>query len=190
MTCIAGVVGDDKQVYIGGDSAGAAGWTITTRADAKVFRRGAYVFGFTSSFRMGQLIRYSLELPDPPARGIDRFMATTFVDKLRQALKDGGFAKTENGVETGGTFLVGVLGRLYRVESDFQVGESRDGFDAVGCGQQEALGALYVLQRIGSALTPRKRLLLALQATAHQNGGVAPPFRTAASPAPPTRRAS
>jgi hypothetical protein len=141
LTCIAGLVGKDGCVYIGGDSAGVAGWSITPRSDLKVFRRGEWVFGFTSSFRMGQLIRYALTLPKVPDRDLDRFMCTTFVDALRQTMKNGGLAKIEHGVETGGTFLVGIRGRLFQVGDDFQVGESRLGFEAVGCGQDEARGA-------------------------------------------------
>jgi hypothetical protein len=175
MTCIAGMVGKDGKVYVGGDSAGVAGWSITTRADAKVFKRGPYAFGFTSSFRMGQLIRYALSVPEPPERGLEKFMCTTFVDALRKCLKAGGYAKAENEVETGGTFLVGVHGRLFMVDSDYQVGESVDGYDACGCGQDEARGALYVLQRM--KVSPRAAVRTALEATAYQNGGVAPPFK-------------
>jgi ATP-dependent protease HslVU (ClpYQ) peptidase subunit len=175
MTCIAGVVGGDGRVYVGGDSAGVSGWSIVTRADEKVFRRGEWIFGFTSSFRMGQLIRYALDLPVPPSRGIERFMATTFIDALRKTLKEGGCAQVENGVETGGAFLVGLRGRLFIVDSDFQVGESRDGFAAVGCGQAEACGALRVLGR-HSKLAPRKQVLAGLEAASYLNGAVAPPF--------------
>lgn len=185
MTCIAGVVGDDGRVYIGGDSAGVSGWSIRTRADAKVFKRGEWVFGFTESFRMGQLIRYQLTLPKPPERPreMDRWLATTFIDALRQTFKDGGYAIAKNEQEFGGTFLVGLRGRLYYVGSDYQVGECLHGFDAVGCGQDEARGALYALGQVSGTrglcapIHPRKRVLMALGATAAQNGGVCAPFK-------------
>jgi hypothetical protein len=81
MTAIVGLV-DAGSVYIGGDSAGVAGMSMTVRADAKVFRKKRYLFGFTTSFRMGQLIRYSLKVPKVKGN-LDAFMATTFVDALR-----------------------------------------------------------------------------------------------------------
>lgn len=184
MTCIAGLVGDDGKVYIGGDSAGVSGWSITPRADAKVFKRGEWAFGFTSSFRMGQLIRYSLELPKPPhrARDLDRWLATTFVDALRHTLREGGLAEIKYEVETGGTFLMGLRGRLFVVDGDYQVGESRLGFAAVGCGRDEARGALYALGKVSGTrglcapIHPRKQVRMALEATAAQNGGVCAPF--------------
>ena len=52
MTCIVGLI-DGRRVWMGGDSAGVSGLDITVRADAKVFRNGDFLIGFTSSFRMG-----------------------------------------------------------------------------------------------------------------------------------------
>ena len=88
MTAIVGLV-KSGSVYIGGDSAGVCGTSLTVRADAKVFRKKRYVFGFTTSFRMGQLIRYSLALPKPVGN-LDAFMSTTFIDAVRDCLKAGG----------------------------------------------------------------------------------------------------
>ena len=39
MTCIVGIA-DGAKVWIGGDSAGVAGWSLTVRADEKVFAVG------------------------------------------------------------------------------------------------------------------------------------------------------
>jgi hypothetical protein len=150
------------------------GWSITERADEKVFRRGEWVFGFTSSFRMGQLLRYSLKLPEPPQRGLYGWMVTTFVDAVRATLKEGGFASKTNETESGGTFLVGIQGHLFNVESDFQVGHPARGWHAVGCGQAEARGALFAST---STANPRKRVLTALEASAALNGGVSAPFK-------------
>ncbi len=62
MTCIVGVV-KDGVVYIGGDSAGVSGLRLIKRKDSKVFKRKGFIIGYTSSFRMGQLLRFKL---DPP----------------------------------------------------------------------------------------------------------------------------
>lgn len=172
MTAIVGLV-HRGVVHIGGDSAGVDGMALVVRADAKVFRKKGYVFGFTSSFRMGQLLRYSLKLPEPK-RDLDAFMATTFVDALRDCLKAGGFAGKDNEREEGGTFLVGVRGRLFTVYGDYQVGQSADGFAAVGSGDQVALGALFATA--GTGLGPRRRVIGALKAAERFNSGVRGPF--------------
>jgi ATP-dependent protease HslVU (ClpYQ) peptidase subunit len=172
MTAIVGL-SRGGAVFIGGDSAGVSGLDLTVRADTKVFRRGGYLFGFTTSFRMGQLIRYTLEVP-PPKKNLDRFMSTTFVDALRECLKTGGWARKEEEQEVGGTFLVGVRGRLYEVHGDYQIAKPADGFAAVGCGDQVALGALYATA--GRGMRPRARVKLALRAAERFNAGVRGPF--------------
>lgn len=172
MTAIVGLVHDDT-VYIGGDSAGVSGLQLTVRADTKVFRNGPYLFGFTTSFRMGQLIHHALTPPAPKGR-LERFMSTTFIDAIRDCLKQGGWARKENEREEGGTFLVGVQGRLFVVYDDYQVGQAADGYAAVGCGDQIALGALYATAGLG--MPPRKRVRLALAAAERFSAGVRAPF--------------
>ena len=60
MTCIIGLKHADR-IYIGGDRCGAAGYSVTVRTESKVFMREdsldrPFLFGYTSSFRMGQLL--------------------------------------------------------------------------------------------------------------------------------------
>ena len=183
MTAIVGVV-HDGQVHIGGDSAGVSEWSLTVRADSKVFTNGPYAMGFCGSFRMGQLLRYTLATPEPDS-DLERFMATTFIDAVRECFKTGGWLKKENEREEGGLFLVGVQGRLFRIDDDFQVGESADGFAAVGSGEEFALGALYATAR--SRMAPRKRIKLALEAAERFSTGVRGPFAYITTPVPEER---
>lgn len=171
MTCIVGIQ-HNGRVLIGGDSAGVAGLSIQVRADAKVFRNSGYIMGFTSSFRMGQLLRYAFKPPRPEG-DLDAFMATTFVDGVRAALREGGWLSTSNEQESGGTFLVGIRGVLYAIESDFQIARTVNGYTAVGCGEDIALGALYATRDVSS---PRRRITLALEAAAEHSAGVTAPF--------------
>lgn len=170
MTCIVGLV-DKGVVYIGGDSAGIAGLSISIRADEKVFGNGPFIMGFTSSFRMGQLLRYKLA---PPAQTVHQddmeYMVTSFIDSCRTCFSQNGFGDKEGSV--GGSFLVGYKGKLYTVESDYQVGIPRLEYDAVGSGADLALGAMYATE----GLKPEERITAALSAASAFNAGVAPPF--------------
>lgn len=171
MTCIVGVV-EAGRVTIGGDSAGSNGWTVTGRADSKVFTVGPYLLGFTSSFRMGQLLRYRLDVPAPDTWDVDRWMATTFVDAVRATLKAGGWSTEHSGQEHGGSFLVGIGGRLYRIEGDYQAGVASRGYDAVGSGAEVALGALHATQ----GQPADRRVTTALAAAAELTPFVRAPF--------------
>lgn len=172
MTCIAGVSHDGK-VWIGADSAGVSGWSLRVRADEKVFRNGPFIMGFTTSFRMGQLLRYSLNPPEQTEKDDHAYLCTAFVDAVRECLKSGGVATREKEAEAGGDFLLGYRGSLYHVAEDYQVARAAGGIDAVGCGRDVAIGALAATPKA----TPRKRVLGALRAAEEFNAGVRGPFK-------------
>lgn len=172
MTCIVGFVEGDT-VWMGGDSAGVGGYSLIVRADQKVFRNGPMLFGFTTSFRMGQLLRYQLTVPDhDPRVDVEKYMVSTFITAVRECLKSHGWASKKDEREEGGTFLAGYRGRLFRIDSDYQVGEARDGFDAVGCGDDIARGALFA----SAHLAGQERIELALRAAERHSAGVRGPF--------------
>lgn len=172
MTCIVGLR-TKERVYIGGDSASVSGWTRRKTAQAKVFRKGPFLIGYTTSFRMGQLLEHQLQIPkQEEGQGDMSYMVNVFVEAARKLLKERGFAKVEANAESGGQFLVGYHGHLYSIESDFQVGELSDGFDAVGSGSDFALGALAALDKLSAT----RRIRKALEITAHFNMSVCPPF--------------
>lgn len=150
MTCIVGIR-HEAGVTIGGDSVAADGYDLQLRADDKVFSRVdenglEWVFGFSGSFRMGQLLRYKLELPEVPFREERalEFMATRFADAVRTCFKDGGFLSKDAEREFGGDFLIGVRGLLFYADPDFHFGTPVDRYAAIGAGAQAALGALYI----------------------------------------------
>lgn len=173
MTCIVGMITKDR-IYIAGDSAGSAGYDIAIRKDVKVFIKGEMIFGFTSSFRMGQLLQYSLKIPrHPKGMSTHKYLCTLLVNSLRKCLKSGGFAQKDSEKESAGTFLVGYRGELFSIESDYQVGQRHENFDSVGCGDMLALSSMYSTNKI---MLPVLRLKKALECAAHFNAGVRSPF--------------
>lgn len=179
MTAIAALVHEGK-VWIGADSAGVSGMDLAQRSDSKVFKNRDMVMGFTSSFRMGQLLRWAFDRPDQePDDSDEKYMSTAFVDGVRACLKTGGFAKKENEVESGGTFLVGWRGRIWEVHGDYQVGAPLAGFSAVGCGDALCLGALHATP---ATMDPAERLTVALSAAERFSAGVRSPFRIMREP--------
>ena len=159
MTCIVAVT-DGERVVMGGDSAATAGTELMLRSDPKVFRSGEYVVGFTSSFRMGQILRFGAILPQPPQEAsgeeLERFLVTELVEAVRDAFEARGFGKrvrtpvektgySEEGQAWGGLFLLGVRGRIFQIRQDFQVAVPRTPYSAIGRGATAALGALHAL---------------------------------------------
>jgi hypothetical protein len=172
MTCIAAVV-EDGTVYMGGDSAGVAGLDITLRADEKVFINGPCLFGCTTSFRMLQLLKYQLQIPEHYSSiDVITFVHTVLIEAIRDTLKEYGWATVQNNVEDGGVFLLGYRGHLFRVENDYQVATPLLPFSACGCAEAYAKTALY----LSSGKPPRARIQEALEVAEYFSGGVRNPF--------------
>lgn len=180
MTCIVGTVGPDRTVHMGADSRGVTVSTLDylPRNDTKLFKKGEFLIGFCGSFRMGQLLCHSLPtLEQRPSQDVMSFLVNDFVNAVRDTYKQGGIKENEKGVDSQpGTFLLGYRGRLFQIESDFQVGEGIANYDAAGCGASYAVGSLHTT-RNSKTLTPEKRLLRALQAATAHSAGVGGPFR-------------
>ena len=173
MTCIVGLV-DKDGVYIGGDSAAVSEGDLSynIRTDEKVFLKGEFIFGYSTSFRMGQLLQYKLRLPTHP-KGMEnhQYMVTLFVDAVKKCFEDNDY--TDMMTEEGGCFMVGYKGKLYVILSDYQVAEPKESFAALGCGELIALGAMYA----NSEKDPIKKMETALNASVAFSMGVKPPFK-------------
>lgn len=175
MTVIVGLVAEDGTIYMGGDSAATnnVGDQMLIE-NQKVFypvKCPWYLIGFAGSFRLGQLLRYSLpRIPKPPKNAdVQHFLSTVFVDGMRKCFKAAGFSKfSQHGQERGGFCLVGYKGQIYRIEDDYQVLVLASDYAALGTGQSFALGSLHSTEQVPS-LTPEERILMALKAAVANN---------------------
>jgi len=169
MTCIIGIEADGKA-YIGADSSACSDSDVRATAMPKVFRNNGVVIGYSTSFRMGQLLQYmdipQYDIPD------EKYMITKFIEAVREEFKIKGYSTINNNEETGGSFIVGIGGYVYGIHSDYQVQRYIDGIIAVGCGMDYAYGALRALDN----LPAKDRILKSLEIAAYYSRGVCAPF--------------
>ena len=174
MTAIAAIAQDGK-VWIGADSAGSGGTCLQIRRDEKVFvKDNTFIIGCTDSFRMTQLLRWSLRVPKQDKKVSDEeFMMTTFIEAVRKCFKNNGFANIKENQESGGTFIVGYRGSIYEIEGDFQVAMFHRNYTSVGCGYDICLGSLFTTERL---LLQEDRIIIALSAAEMFSTAVRRPF--------------
>lgn len=181
MTVIVGIVNNDGDIYMGGDSAGtAADGSQSIFTNKKVFTpvNGPwYLIGTCGSFRLAQVLKYSLTPPAPPGPNVDleRFMARDFIDSVRECYKEGGvLTHSDDGADTGhgAIFMVGYQGRLFKIEENFQVLSDRRSYMAVGSAENIALGVLYATD----GQDPITRITTAMKASVAYNAWVREPF--------------
>ncbi len=175
MTCIVAYKGKES-LFIGGDRQGSAGHYISSRKKAKVFlkdfrreiapdqdnsllRTNKMIMGYTSSFRMGDILEHVFESPDLP-QGMDeeKYMVKLFIPALIGCYTDNQWLKIVNEIPEGGKFIVGFNNRLFTVERDFQVSEEESYYIAIGCGADLAKGAFSAMEEIDAVINIEDRI--------------------------------
>ena len=169
MTCIVAMV-EDGVVHMAGDKLGSNGYTKSISERSKVFINGDFLMGYTTSFRMGQLLEFSWNPPEKMgSMSDDKFFYFTVINSIKSLFKEDGFSGKS---EEGGTFLIGYKGKLYKVQSDYAVFEVTN-YTACGCGEDEAETVLFTFEKVQlEDWSIEDKLALAIQASSHRKVGV------------------
>lgn len=186
MTCIAGYLHDDGGVTLMADTVASTDNLLIACEPHKLFRSGPALVGVSGGIRVNQIIRY---LAPPFLLGEDGPVPSLlrWIDDIRPRCV--GAIKSKDGIEdTESRLLVAVSGRLFEIDSEWQVIEPVSRFWATGSGQRYALAALRALEHAGSSHEPADRLRIALRIAAEYDPYVGGPFETlsAGSAAAPT----
>ncbi|UZV41304.1 putative nucleophile aminohydrolase [Vibrio phage vB_VpaM_R16F] len=144
MTCITGMV-RNGHVYMAGDLMGSNGFTGKVYPDSKVFVNGDFIIGYTSSFRMGQILEWNWNQPLRQEGISDReYMQLNVVESLRETFAAFGYGVKDGLEDIGGNFLIGYKDKLYEMQNNFSLLSIED-FAAVGSGSYHAEAILHVL---------------------------------------------
>jgi len=183
MTCIIGLVDKDGKTYLAGDSMGYANVSWGTPvSNPKVFKvkDKPIVLGYTTSFRMGQLLEFHPEIfPDlhrDKTEYTREYIIREVIPRLQGLYRESGWGKKDgDGAADGGTFLIGVPGAVYTVQDNFAVLEHIHGYEACGCGCYAACASVATSCKNGVE-DPKTILKAAMEVTVQYSPGVQPPF--------------
>lgn len=160
MTCCIGYRADNMLYFIS-DTQGSADSIKETRLDPKVFTYNHMLFATSGSFRMRDVLMYELDVPKlKPGEDIDRYIRTTVINAIRDLFIEKGICtKTdESDLNCPGDILIGIKNRIYKIESDFQVGEINKSYIAIGCGSREAMGAIGMYEKFMCLPSSKKQV--------------------------------
>lgn len=150
-----------QQILVGGDAQVLVGitgyWQLRARVEYALRRR--------------------LSRLDPPrfsSGSADEWLNEVFIWNLRDVVREGGKAKTVEGIETikSTEFLVCVNGEVFQISDDYCVMRIPKTGWAIGCGCQYALGCLHGL---GESIGPSDRVTKAVEAACEYSWGCRPP---------------
>ncbi len=173
------VIAETEQgiITMAADSAATNGDEIYTLKTPKVFQRDGYLFGHCGCYRIGQILRHCVELPQLPSGSteVERFLIRELAPALREAVE------AEGAAGGGGAFLgektcilIGLLGQIWCMRPDLSVMQEGP-FAAIGSGRLRAYAVLHALHAIGFGGV-RRRIEIALEATAEYTSSVRPPW--------------
>jgi hypothetical protein len=133
MTCIIGIEAIDKNynnvVVMAGDMLASNGHTKQLLTQSKVFKHSGIIFGYTSSFRFGQLIELCLNnnklIPPTSKNDSYKWLVSAFVPELQHIFQEQKYNES-------GFCLIGLNGKIWKLQSDFSIVQSELGYDSVG----------------------------------------------------------
>lgn len=175
MTCIVGIEVNGK-VLMGSDGCASTSYNKFEYDEPKLFIKNNILFGYTTSFRFADIIKYHVNIPAHESGVSDKeYLIGSLVTEIRNKLKDHGFTSISNNKESGGTALIGYKDKLYVLQDDFSIVRYNGGYNSCGCGIYFALGSLHTTKTMYN-ISPEDRVKLALEASSAHAVGVSTPF--------------
>lgn len=172
MTCVVGIATPGKGSLLAFDSLAGSNGTYSIRRDPKGAKLAPwFAFGYTTSYRFGQILAHHLELGTKPADPYE-WAIKELVPQIRELLGKHGWLKVESGREDAGTAVLAVRDRIFKLHDDLQIAELESGYAACGSGEYHAYGALHALRN----QPPRKAAIGALEAAEAGNVWVRRPW--------------
>lgn len=150
MTCVIGYVDTKGNSHIVADSAGTD-VTYHNRSDlneTKIFQKGDMLIGYTTSFRMGQILEHCVAFPER-SEGLSDFeyLVKELVPTIRKAFVDEKYISDSD--KYGGVFIIVWNGKVYEIQSDFAVLSHSRRFASCGSGYTQAQGYMAACLRHG-----------------------------------------
>lgn len=174
MTCIVAIK-NSKGVVMGADSCAGSGHRAAAVKTVKIAKVGEYLIGYTSSFRMGQILHHALSTTKHNEKNdILWHIVNVLIPELKSSLRSSGWLETNNGRDSGGEFILAHGNRIFVVQTDFSVLEYEEDFISVGCGEEWAVGALNALRK--QKIEEKEKLQIALDTAQKFSSYVRAPF--------------
>ena len=155
MTCIVALT-NKTGIYMGADMGSVQKDQFRVRYDRKLFERifldVPTLFGFSGSYRMGQLLSifnfedFHINRAIQTNDELHLFLIAEFIPKLIKFMEANDCIEKENGTKKlSGDILMGLFNETFSIGRDFQISRYKEPYTAIGSGKKYALGAMHSL---------------------------------------------
>lgn len=170
MTCIAALV-HNGTIHMASDSEASDDSSCVTISTPKIAVNGDYIVGVSQSLRVLNILHNTSLPPVPSLSNLYSFMSVEFIQDIAETLENTPGVATREKMEEGTEILIGTLGRIFLIGSDYSVHEATQPYMAIGSGSLAALGSLFSTED----LSPKNRVIKAVKASAEFSAGVRGP---------------
>jgi hypothetical protein len=149
MTCIIACKHEGK-IHMIGDIMGSDGFVKDKfNLLSKVFKCGDFLIGYTSSFRMGQILQYNWSAPEQGSgTDDDTYIFRDVVRSFKTCFDNNFYGQKDSTEFQAGEFLVGWKGRLFKMQNNLSLLELNE-FGSAGCGEYHAIASMKTQQMFG-----------------------------------------
>lgn len=145
MTCIIGFVDKSKRkMIIAGDRLGSNGYTGEVINKPKIFKKKKVLFGYTTSFRFGQILEHHLKIPKDKRKIPYEYIVKDLLPCIREVLETHKYSSKDDAGKSG-TAIIMYKGFVYTLQDDWSVLEYLNNV-SVGSGSEVASGAMLALR--------------------------------------------
>jgi hypothetical protein len=183
MTCVIGVVTEDKRVFLAGDAYCGDDDLSDVCRSPKVFQMGPLGLGISGAVRSEHVLIKTVHHTvngDPELVIDESWLTYIFPDIIRKEMYEAGAVKDEDGVQKmcDSEYIVAHKGKLYLFDDSFAMCEFRRPYMAIGAGKYLAYGALAYAHKQGhlTSRTAEKTMLSILDCISGWSPAVRPPF--------------
>lgn len=159
MTCIIAHATRTSS-FIAADKLGSNNFTKAIQSEPKIFEKefdsrvleegfiptihkDTMTIGYTTSFRMGQLLKHCLVLPEKqPTQSFKEYLVQSVVPAIRTLFREEWGSRADNQDVGGGQFIILHKHKIYEIHEDFCVLEPKNNISAVGSGAYHAIAAM------------------------------------------------
>ncbi len=122
MTCIIGFC-NGTSVYMVGDKSinDVDEYTMTLSESEKVFKKSNMLIGYTGCFKLGQVLEFKWIPPNKnKSMKLEEYLHNVIIPSMKKTLKENHLLTDKDNLKEG-MLLLGIEGRLFKIQSNFSV---------------------------------------------------------------------
>lgn len=148
MTTLAAIEGNGWAVFASDSQSSDDSGFVAMMPGGKAFDNQGIIIAGAGQVRGINILEHAFVAPTVNMKFPDKYITNTFIPAMRKSFQDAGYEyrREDTSVENDNVWLIGVKGKIYRIEEDYSWERNDNGLYVAGSGERFALGALEAMK--------------------------------------------